>query len=187
MNLATIPTNLLDTIAVNAGRAGVNIKTGLGLVGKESTFGEYSIPLGNTPSKVTYHPSWLVNNHAYHVNAYVDYLSSLNDRYNKNVPIDEQLAFIERQAASDMKYGKIKERTKHYNKNVMVDAFERYAKNPRSYNSGQADYVPMVTNIGNEVFGYKPIQDWYNTEGINHYNRGLNERRRLESRGKLTK
>lgn len=187
MNLATIPTNLLDTIAVNAGRAGVDVKTGLGLVGKESTFGGYSLPLNNTPVNVKYHPSGLVNNHEYYTNPEIDYLNSLNGKYNKNISPGEQLVIMEKQAASDMKYGTIKERTPHYNQYVMADAFERYGKNPKGYNPGQSNYTSMVTNIGNEVWGYKPIQYWYNTEGVNYYNKGREERRRLESRGKLTK
>ena len=60
MHLATMPVNMLDSIAINAGRAGANIKTALGLVGKESTFGGGSTPLGRNPTGWTYHPDWLV-------------------------------------------------------------------------------------------------------------------------------
>ena len=126
------------------------------------------------------------NNHAYYGSAENDYFREL-DKNIKNDYSDENLVARENQAASDMRYGTIKEVTPHYHTNVLADAFERYSRHPRSYNPGQADYVPMVTSIGNEVWGYKPIQDWYNTEGVNYYNKGLEERRRLESRGKLTK
>ena len=44
---------------------------------------------------------------------------------------------------------------------------------PNIYNSGQGNYVQMVTNIENEVQSDPQIQNWWNTEGIKYYNKGL--------------
>ena len=68
MNLADVPVNMLDSIARNTGRSKTNIKTNLGLVGKESTFGGYSKVLGNAWDSYPINPYLLVNNHAYYIN-----------------------------------------------------------------------------------------------------------------------
>ena len=55
----------------------------------------------------------------------------------------------------------------------MTNAFARYADDPNNYNPGQGNYVQMVTNIANEVWSNPQIQNWWNTEGIKYYNKGL--------------
>lgn len=189
MNLATIPTNVLDSIAINAGRADTDIKTALGLVGKESTFGGFSIPLGTGDYiKVNkYSPHYLTNNHAYFVNAYRDYDYGLYKKYKDALENDTSRVKAEKNAEYALSHGLIVDRTPHYHENIMADAFMRYNTNPSKYNPGQDNYVPMVNNIGNEIFGDKAIKSWWSGEGIGYYNKGLNERRRLESRGTKSK
>ena len=175
MNLTDIHTNLLDSIAINTARSKTDIKTNLGLIGKESTFGGYSKALGRY--RTEYHPHILTNNHAYYNNPYTDYRAALDRMIANQIqegkdPITA-IANAENDAEYAYKHNNIKERTKHYHDNMLADAFARYADNPYNYNSGQGNYVQMVTNIANEVWSNPQIQNWWNTEGIKYYNKGL--------------
>ena len=178
MNLADIPTNLLDTIAINTGRSKTDIKTNLGLVGTESTFGGYSKALGNPVS--TYDSHDLVNNHAYFGNPYTDYSKAIYRKVSKeiNQGKDSDRAWMdaENDAEYAYKHNNIKTRTKKYHDNVIADAFARYADNPKGYNPGKGSVYPkVVTRTGNEVWSDPQIVKWWNTEGKKYYNKGLNE------------
>ena len=168
MNLADVPVNMLDSIARNTGRSRTNIKTNLGLVGKESTFGGYSKVLGNAWKSYPINPNTLVNNFAYYVTPEEDYLQAVY----KNV---DTVGDTEKKAKYAYEHGLIKQRTKQYHNNILADAFARYADNPSKYNPGQSNYVKMVTNIGNEVWSDPQIQNWWKTSGRNQYNKGLKE------------
>ena len=168
MNLADVPVNMLDSIARNTGRSKTNIKTNLGLVGKESTFGGYSKVLGKAWDSYPINPYLLVNNHAYYVTPEEDYLKAIY----KNVGT---IGDTEKKAKYAYEHGLIKQRTKQYHNNILADAFARYADNPSKYNPGQSNYVKMVTNIGNEVWSDPQIQNWWKTSGRNQYNKGLKE------------
>ena len=168
MNLADVPVNMLDSIARNTGRSRTNIKTNLGLVGKESTFGGYSKVLGNAWKNYPINPNTLVNNFAYYVTPEEDYLQAVY----KNV---DTVGDIEKKAKYAYERGLIKQRTKQYHNNILADAFARYADNPNGYNPGQSNYVKMVTNIGNEVWSDPQVQNWWKTSGRNQYNKGLKE------------
>ena len=168
MNLADVPVNMLDSIARNTGRSRTNIKTNLGLVGKESTFGGYSKVLGNAWKSYPINPITLVNNFSYYVTPEEDYLQAVY----KNVNI---VGDVEKKAKYAYERGLIKQRTKQYHDNILADAFARYADNPSKYNPGQSNYVKMVTNIGNEVWSDPQIQNWWKTSGRNQYNKGLKE------------
>ena len=203
MNLATIPINMLDSIAINTGRSNTDIATNLGLVGKESTFGGRSIPLENAFYKkrgevnpavykdIIYDPYDLTTNHAYHVNKYADYEAAISKKYNtykeNRLDADKQLAAIEQEAKDAYINNRFKDNTPHYSDNFLADSFARYAANPAAYNPGQDNYVPMVNNIANEVFNEAQIKKWWNEEGKGYYEKGLKERRRLESAGKKSK
>ena len=174
-NLATVPMNLLDSIAVNSGRSNVPIKTGLGLVAKESTLGGTSIPLGTMKvQQPWYNPYGLVNNHAYFENPEDDYLGALMRKYDF-ITSDAGIVEAEKDAQYAMNHGLIKPRTPQYSDNIIADAFARYVKNPNGYNSNQQNYASMVTNLGNEVWGEPQIQQWWNTSGKKQYERGRKE------------
>ena len=195
MNLADVPVNMLDSIAINTGRSRTNIKTNLGLVGKESTFGGHSKYLGRPQGKDEYVNQYsLVNNHAYDDDPFTDYYAALERKYfkgidfypftnhripnnydNFNIPSETQLLKAEKDAEYAYKHNLIKSRTKQYHDNYLADAFARYADNPRRYNPGQGNYVQMVNNIANEVWSDPQIQKWWKTEGIKYYNKGLKE------------
>lgn len=185
MNLADVPVNLLDSIAINTGRSNTNIKTNLGLVGKESTFGGFSKALGNPlNSQQSFLVHDLTNNHAYQVNPQLDYLGAINRKFPKlydydfvtKNDIDKRDAERELEAKKAYQNNLIKSRTKQYHPNSLADAFSRYADSPSKYNPGQSNYVSMVNNIANEVWNEPQIQNWWKTEGIKYYNKGKNEK-----------
>lgn len=176
MNLADVPVNMLDSITINTGRSKTNIKTNLGLVGKESTFGGYSKALGFPLNPNIYiDPYTLVNNHSYSIAPEDDYFSAIFKFLSKNNFSDQAYIDAEKNIEYAYKHNLIKPRTKHYHDNILADAFARYADNPKKYNPGQGNYVQMVTNIGNEVWSDPQIQNWWNTQGIKYYNKGLKE------------
>lgn len=180
MNLADIPINMLDSIARNTGRSRTNIKTNLGLIGKESTFGGRSKALGLTWNSSSIRPYDLVNNHAYFVTPETDYAEAIGNNIvaygtkfgNWSI---QSLIDAEKNVKYAYEHSLIKPRTKHYHDNVLADAFIRYANNPNKYNPGQSNYTQMVTNIGNEVWSDPQIQNWWNTSGKKYYNIGLKE------------
>lgn len=211
MNLATVPINLLDSIAINTGRSNTNIATNLGLVGKESTFGGRSIPIENAMYKklgksnpevyenIVLDPYSITTNHAYHVNKYADYWEAINNKYGYTVDpylyeqgkerlnAEKHLIKLENAAKDAYINNRIKDNTPHYSDNFLADSFARYAANPTAYNPGQANYVQMVDNLANEVFNEPQVQAWWNKEGKDYYEKGLKERRRLENAGKKSK
>lgn len=171
MNLADIPVNMLDSIAINTGRSDTNIKDNLGLIGKETTFGGHSKALGSPwRDKESFDGYDLTNNHAYFTTPEIDYLGAIARNANDN------LEYAEEAAKQAYKQGLIKPVTPQYHDNPMTDAFIRYATNPQGYNPGQGNYVQMVTNIGDEVWNEPQIQGWWNTQGKEFYNKGLKER-----------
>lgn len=175
MNLADIPVNMLDSIARNTGRSRTNIKTNLGLVGKESTFGGMSKALGMHYNYGSIDPYHLVNNHAYYNTPETDYNLAISRKMGSNNFSEQSRIDAEKNVKYAYKHRLIKSQTKHYHDNILADAFARYADNPSKYNPGQSNYVKMVTNIGNEVWGDPQIQNWWNTSGRNQYNKGLKE------------
>ena len=176
MNLADVPVNMLDSIAVNTGRSNTDIKTNLGLVGKESTFTGYSKALGKPFPSAKIDPYQMVNNHAYYNNPAYDYEAAIDRKLYNNKKSIQSYMDAEKNVKYAYEHGLIKPQTKQYHDNMLADAFARYADNPNKYNPGQGNYIKMVTNIGNEVWDDPQIQNWWNTEGVKHYNKGLKER-----------
>ena len=176
MNLTDVPVNMLDSIAINTGRSNTDIKTNLGLVGKESTFLGYSKALGNPLPNTKVNPDHMVYNHAYYNTPARDYKAAIYKKIGRNFYSDQSYIDAEKNVKYAYEHGLIKPQTKQYHDNMLADAFARYADNPSKYNPGQGNYVKMVTNIGNEVWDDPQIQNWWNTEGIKHYNKGLKER-----------
>lgn len=175
MNLADVPLNMLDSIAVNAGRSNTDFWTDAALIGKESTFGGFSKAL-NSPYSSTItgiSPHELTNNHAWYNNAEQDYISAINRNY-KSFNEKEQI-----EAENNMKYalehGLIKATTPRYSNYILADAFKRYQSNPAKYNPGQSNYVPMVNAIKQELAAEKQLQEYWNVKGKQEYERGKKE------------
>lgn len=196
MNLADIPENMLDSIFVSSGRAGIDPKTALGLIGKEDTFGGHSKHLGrpwidksgNADYFTKHH---LVNNHeGFNGQPYQTYYKNLlnkhgYDEYNSdvflnslypNIP-DKDLIQMNNEIEWEYKHGILdKNKRKIYNPNdLLADAFMRYKENPKMYNYGQKSYQGMVERIGDEVWNEPQIQEYWNKNGQKQYLRGMKE------------
>lgn len=156
MNLADIPTNELDSIFVSAGRAGIDPKTALGLVGKEDTFGGHSKLLGKPWFDSSGKPDTLllgslVNNHTgSDVSKYGDYTRNLIIKHAKegkpertyeeilrDIP-EEELVRMNNEVQWEYNHGlldKYKNQV-HDENDLLADAFKRYQVNPKLYNYG---------------------------------------------------
>ena len=192
MNLADIPLNMLDSIAVNAGRSGTDFWTDTALIGKESTFGGLSHKLGRDAKtlrmyEIGLNPHSLTNNHAYFITPEEDYSIAANKKlYNNGVPSDNAKVKAEQDVKYAYNHGLIKGNTNHYSDYILADAFKRYNNAPNKYNPGQKNYVQMLNNIKQELQGEKQLQNYWNIRGKFEYNRGKKERnkRSLEEGGK---
>lgn len=183
MNLADVPINLLDSIAVNSGRSGTDFFTNAGLIGKESTFGGIAHTLGRDVKQLGIYdeglnPHTLTNNHAYFITPEDDYMRAVykktySDLFKKSEDTDKIAA------ENDVKYayehGLIKTRTPHYSDYILADAFKRYQVSPNTYNPGQKNYSSMVDNIKQELQGEKQLQEYWNSRGKQEYERGKKE------------
>lgn len=176
LNLTDVPLALLDSISVNAGRSNTNIWDDMALVGKESTFGEYSKALSRPiPEGLELNPQTFVNDDVYIQTKYHDYLNALHKKHNYNRWSVQQSANAERDAKYALENNGIQEKTKHYSNYLLADAFKRYATNPYKYNPGQKNYVPMLNDIKYELSGEKQLQDYWNMRGQYEYARGRRE------------
>lgn len=193
LNLLDVPYQLLDSIAKNAGRARLPFDKALGLAAKETTIGNKSKALMRAAGlddeaiqyeldNFTYNNKNIINNHAFDVSMYSDYLGAIYKKYfeplykDKDRNSDDVIKasiLAERQAAEDVKYNTIKETTPHYSDNAMVDGFRRYLISPNTYNPGQANYVPMVDNLAKEAWNDKSLQEYWNKQGKKYYQQGL--------------
>lgn len=199
---AVLSTNLLDSIAVNAERAGLPIKTAIGLATKEST-------LNNPTSSVLNRAKISVNDRdvvaTSKINGY-SILKAHQQKGNRNVLESDLINFTsdDNPYLSTMLYlnppfrsgrrskittqeefdRKLKE-SELYNdrratinqaqpsKSYLQAGFELYKRNPQRYNPGQSNYQQLVDKRANEVWGSPEIQEW--------------NRRRLENAGKRDK
>ena len=195
---AVLSTNLLDSIAVNAERAGLPIKTAIGLATKESTlnnptydmrsrakiaeferselkkakalgFEENIKPKQNIDNGDT--PEGLLINYNPDDNPYqgaINYIFLKAKDWDDNLRMmRETEAYADRLAAKNESLP---------SKSYLQAGFEHYKRNPQGYNPGQPNYQQLVNQRAEEVWGSPEVQNWY---------KGY--RRRLESRGKLTK
>ena len=189
---AVLSTNLLDSIAVNAERAGLPIKTAIGLATKEST-------LNNPTSSVLNRAKISVNDRdavaTSKINGY-SILKAQQQKGNRNVLESDLINFTsdDNPYLSTMMYlnppprsgrkskittqeefnRKLKE-SELYNdrratinqaqpsKSYLQAGFEHYKKNPRKWNPGQSNYVELVNKRADEVWNSPEIQNWYKT------------------------
>lgn len=107
-NLVDIPENMLDSIAVNAGRSGTNFWTDMALIGKESMFDGVSKALGRPHKRILYNPHDLTNNHAYSASKEYDTFKQLYKKY--DLTTDKGIVAANRHVTEDLKYGKIIEK-----------------------------------------------------------------------------
>ena len=182
---AVLSTNLLDSIAVNAERAGLPIKTAIGLATKESTLNNPTYDIRNRAkiSKVERSelkkakalgfeknikpkqnidtgdtPEGLLINYNPDDNPYS---SAINYIFRKAKTWEDNLRMLrETEAYADRLAAKNESLP---SKSYLQAGFEAYKKNPRKWNPGQPNYVQLVQQRANEVWGSPEIQNWYKT------------------------
>ena len=184
---AVLSTNLLDSIAVNAEKAGLPIKTAIGLATKETTLNNptYDPTSRAKISKVDRHElnkaRWRQKQigvvepiKAIQNIGVGDTKEGLLINYNPNDnPYSSATSYIFQKAKIWEDNIKMMKETEAYadrvavkneslpSKSYLQAGFEAYKKNPQGYNPGQANYVQLVQKRANEVWGSPEIQSWY--------------------------
>lgn len=211
---AVISENMLDSIADHAQKVGLPIKTAIGLATKESTLGNWTddrtfhtlFKEGSANYRM-YKNMYNTNGAIQHINPgiAIDERELINFHDERN-PYREASEYADKKstnavpqkewdndAASAMSKStaiyidmlnkgetyadKQAEELKNSPKTHVLDAaFSRFKNDPNTYNPGQPNYAQLVQQRANEVWGSPEVQNWY---------KGY--RRRIESRGKLTK
>lgn len=196
---AILSTNLLDSIAVNAERAGLPLKTAIGLATKESTLNNPTYdPVSRAKlSRIDRHElkkaKWRQSQigvtepiKAKQNIGVGDTSEGLLINYNPDDnTYDSAMTYIFKKAKSMDDYVRMMEETENYadrqaaknqakpSKSYLQAGFEAYKRNPQGYNPGQSNYVELVNKRAEEVWGSPEIQEW--------------NRRRLENAGKRDK
>lgn len=184
---AEFSTNLLDSIAINAKRAGLDLQTALGIANKESTLGNPTMDMENL-AKISEYVRNDVNqakryakdngkkyeNVIYHDNGLVDrtedeivsfwhnpdpYSSSISYSNKKAKSLQELTnMLIKGEAYADTQAKNILLQTKPMS--TLEAAFRHYKSNPSGYNPGQSNYVQLVKQKGAELMSSPEIQSW---------------------------
>lgn len=194
---AVLSTNLLDSIAVNAERAGLPIKTAIGLATKESTLNNPTYDMRNRAKISKFDRSELKKAKALGFEKNIKPQQNINNgdtpeglliNYNPNDnPYFSARNYIFKKAKTFEDSLRMMRETEAYadrlavknenlpSKSYLQAGFEHYKKNPRKYNPGQSNYVELVNKRADEVWNSPEIQNWYNTY----------RKRSLENGGKI--
>ena len=139
---AVLSTNLLDSIADNADRAGLPLETALGIAVKEST-------LGNPTDDRS---AWKLS-------------SGIRKQFNDVYPgtsqyINPGRSLNAREDVINYHKGHQSDDPNSKGKSVLQEAFEFYGKHPDKYNTGQKGYQDAVNKRGSEIMQSPEIQTW---------------------------
>ena len=168
---AVLSENMLDSIAKYADRAGLPVKTALGLATKETTLGNPTIDksvyklLGDGSFVPTYNNMQNINSgisiggrylisYNQDTNPYTWLLNAARKSKNFNETILKGEKYADKQAE------KLKGRE---NTTTLEAGFRSYAEHPERYNPGQKNYQQLVNKRANEVWNSPEIQNWYKT------------------------
>lgn len=193
---AVLSTNMLDSIADSAEKERLSLKTALGIAVKESTLGNPTFDLVDRAKISKNDRAELEHNRAINPN-YNHVLQTIGlatqgitggtlVNYNpSDNPYADAKQYAFKKAKSIEEYDKLLKEGEKYadrlaeknhrkeSKSYLRAAFEKYKRNPYSYNPGQPNYPDLVEKRGTEVWGSPEVQSWY--------------KRRLESAGKKSK
>lgn len=180
-------TNLLDSIAINAKRAGLDLETALGIVNKESTLGNptqdienmakisksirsdvnqakrYAKDSGKEYKNVIFHDNGLKDRTEDEIVSFWynpdPYWSSESYSSKKAKSLQEKTdMLIKGEIYADNQAKKILSKTKPMS--VLEAAFRYYKSNPSGYNPEQSNYVQLVRQKGAELMSSPEIQTW---------------------------
>ena len=185
---ARLSTNQLDSIAKYANRAGLPIKTALGLVGQESAFGNYFVYANNAKDLNTYNTQPKEVRDKYGIPAYkiVNYENlipertptnvddfAINKRYGKRsvtgfgFPTITNGEELDRLKIQHEAYPALQRKRSKFWRDINTPtlqlAFEHYKTSPQTYNAGNPNQQNLVNNKANDVWGSPEIQEWYRT------------------------
>lgn len=184
---AEFSTNLLDSIAINAKRAGLDLETALGIANKESTLGnptqdmeniakisksirsnvdrakKYAKDSGEKYKNVIYHDNGLIDRSEDEIVSFWHnpdpYLSAMSYSDKKAKSFREKTdMLIKGEAHADVQTKKILSQIKPMS--VLEAAFRYYKSNPNRYNPGQSNYIQLVRQKGAELMSSPEIQSW---------------------------
>lgn len=183
-----LSTNQLDSIAKYASKAGLPIKTALGLVGQESAFGNYFGYANNAKDLNTYNTQPKEIRDKYGIPTYkiVNYENlipertptnvddfAINKRYGKRTvtgfgfptiingeELDKLKVKHEAYPALQRKRSKF---WRDINTPILQLAFEHYKNSPQTYNAGNPNQQNLVNSKADDVWGSPEIQKWYRT------------------------
>lgn len=184
---AEFSTNLLDSIDINAKRAGLDLQTALGIANKESTLGNptmdaenmakisksirsdvnqakrYAKDSGKKYKNVIFHDNGLNDRTEDEIVSFWynpdPYWSSKSYSSKKAKSLQEETdMLIKGETYADNQAKKILSKTKPMS--VLEAAFRHYKSNPNGYNSGQSNYVQLVKQKGAELMSSPEIQSW---------------------------
>jgi hypothetical protein len=184
---AILSTNLLDSIAVNAEKAGLPIKTGMGLATKESTLNNptydiksrarisksereelnsaYEIAKANG-TKLDLTPQQIIGTSDIPEGLLImynpddnPYLSTSGYVFKKAKSWEENKKMLEE---SEKYADKLAEKNEKLpSKSYLQAGFEAYKKDPYAWNPGQPNYPQLVDKRGEEVWNSPEVQKWY--------------------------
>lgn len=185
---ARLSTNQLDSIAKYASKAGLPIKTALGLVGQESAFGNYFGYANNAKDLNTYNTQPKEVRDKYGIPAYkiVNYENlipertptnvddfAINKRYGKRsvtgfgFPTITNGKELDRLKLQHEAYPALQRKRSKFWRDINTPtlqlAFEHYKTSPQTYNAGNPNQQNLVNNKANDVWGSPEIQEWYRT------------------------
>lgn len=156
---ARLSTNLLDSIADNAVRAGLDVKTAIGLATKEST-------LGN-PTDDRSMRTLLSRKHQEELTDYLkekyglDYDQQFGQHINYGNTVYGQELINYHRGNVERKPEAPFTTTSPNRKSIIQKAFEYYKSDPYKYNPGQKNYPGLVDKRAKEVFNSPEIQKWH--------------------------
>lgn len=171
---AILSTNMLDSIAKYADRAGLPLKTALGLAVKEST-------LGNPTDDTSVYKLLSKENEEYfrsqgtgqHINdgrtvearELINYYGDNDNPYTVLINAARNSKDYVGTLLKGEKYADrlAKKKQGREKTNVLEAGFRFYKDNPTKYNPGQHNYQQLVNKRANEVWVSPEIQNWYKT------------------------
>lgn len=185
---ARLSTNQLDSIAKYASKAGLPIKTALGLVGQESAFGNYFGYANNAKDLNTYNTQPKEIRDKYGIPTYkiVNYENlipertptnvddfAINKRYGKRTvtgfgfPTIVNGEELDRLKVKHEAYPALQRKRSKFWRDINIPilqlAFEHYKNSPQTYNAGNSNQQNLVNRKADDVWGSPEIQKWYRT------------------------
>lgn len=163
---AVLSTNLLDSIADNADRAGLDLQTALGLATKESTLGN---PTDDRSMRTLLSAQRQKELTDYLQEVYgLSYDQQFGQHINRGdiVRGQELINWYIDKNNIEHKPSPPLSTTHPDRKSVIQKAFEFYKQYPDRYNPGQKNYQRLVDKRGAEVMGSPEVQKWLKERNI---------------------